>query len=272
MECKPKIIDVKESALRSQMPHVKLQDVKLQLGAKDILDGISVDLPYGKKLGIVGGTGSGKSVLLKSLVRIHDVSSGKITVDGHDVREYSLENLRSLYSYVFQDVFLFSNTIDSNIAYADPEIDDEAVFKAAKDAQAHRFITEFTDGYQTIVGERGIGISGGQKQRVAIARALLKNSPILIFDDSTSALDVNTEKRLLETIRKEYWEKTVIITAHRLSSVVDCDEIIYLKDGRISERGTFEELMQWNGDFAQVYKIQQERRSQIVDYDALAAE
>jgi len=272
MEYESKIPDNKESVITSEKPDIKIDNAVLEIAGNKVLNGISIDIPYGKKLGIVGGTGSGKSVLLKSLVRIHDINGGAITIDGNDIKDYSLENLRNMYSYVFQDVFLFSNSIESNIAYSSPEIEEEYVIKAATDAQAHKFITELSDGYRTIVGERGLGISGGQKQRVSIARALLKNAPVLIFDDSTSALDVNTEKRLLETVNKEYSEKTVIITAHRMSSVVDCDEIIYMKDGVITERGTFEELMALNGDFAEVYNIQQAQRQQVVDYDALAAE
>lgn len=272
VECESRIPDKAESPLTSKTPHIRLDNVSVTIADKTVLDSITVDIPYGKKLGIVGSTGAGKSVLLKSLVRIHDVSSGSITVDGEDVKDYSLKNLRDLYSYVFQDVFLFSNTVESNIAYSDPEIDDEFVYKAARDAEAHKFITELSDGYKTIVGERGLGISGGQKQRLSIARALLKNAPVLVFDDSTSALDVNTEKRLLKTIGEEYRDKTVIITAHRLSSVVDCDEIIYLKEGVITERGTFDELMALGGDFAEVYNIQMAQRASVVDYDALAAE
>ncbi len=272
MQCESKIPDKKDSTLVSEKPHIKLENAVLDFDEQKVLNGISIDIPYGKKLGIVGGTGSGKSVLLKSLVRIHDLSEGSITIDGNDIKEYSLENLRNMYSYVFQDVFLFSNTIDSNIAYGNPEIDEEYVLRAATNAQAHNFITELSDGYNTVVGERGLGISGGQKQRVSIARALLKNAPVLVFDDSTSALDVNTEKKLLATVAEEYPEKTVIITAHRLSSVVDCDEIIYMKDGVITERGSFEELMKLGGDFAEVYNIQQSQKAQVVDYDALAAE
>ncbi len=272
MEYESKIPDKADSKLISEKPDIKLSNVSLQIDDQQVLKDITVDIPYGKKLGIVGNTGSGKSVLLKSLVRIHDITDGAITIDGNNIKEYSLNNLRNVYSYVFQDVFLFSNTVESNIAYGDPEIDDEYVIKAATDAQAHKFITELSEGYKTVVGERGLGISGGQKQRVSIARALLKDAPVLVFDDSTSALDVNTEKRLLDTVSKEYPEKTVIITAHRMSSVVDCDEIIYLKDGVITERGTFSELMALKGDFAEVYNIQQAQRQQVVDFDAMTAE
>ena len=272
LERETRIPDSKDDSLNTQTPNIKIENATLSFGSNHVLQGVSVDLPYGKKLGIVGGTGSGKSVLLKTLVRIMDLDSGSITIDGHDIKAYSLKNLRNFYSFVFQDVFLFSNTVESNIAYSDPEIDDEYVIEAATNAQAHDFISRLSEGYRTIVGERGLGISGGQKQRVSIARALLKNAPVLIFDDSTSALDVDTERRLLQTVRSEYADKTVIITAHRMSSVVDCDEIIYMRDGVITERGTFQELMDLNGDFAQVYNIQQAQRAQVVDFDAMAAE
>ena len=270
VEKESRIPDSMNDALFTDKPNITIKDATLAFDSKSVLEGVSVDLPYGKKLGIVGGTGSGKSVLLKCLVRILDLQSGSITIDGHDIKDYSLKNLRNLYSFVFQDVFLFSNTVESNIAYSDPEIDDAFVFAAAANAQAHNFISKLSEGYRTVVGERGLGISGGQKQRVSIARALLKNAPVLIFDDSTSALDVETERRLLQTIRTEYTDRTVIITAHRLSSVVDCDEIIYMRDGKISERGNFEELMALNGDFAHVYNIQQAQRQSVMDYDSLA--
>ena len=270
VEKESRIPDSMNDALFTDKPNITIKDATLAFDSKSVLEGVSVDLPYGKKLGIVGGTGSGKSVLLKCLVRILDLQSGSITIDGHDIKDYTLKNLRNLYSFVFQDVFLFSNTVESNIAYSDPEIDDAFVFAAAANAQAHNFISKLSEGYRTVVGERGLGISGGQKQRVSIARALLKNAPVLIFDDSTSALDVETERRLLQTIRTEYTDRTVIITAHRLSSVVDCDEIIYMRDGKISERGNFEELMALNGDFAHVYNIQQAQRQSVMDYDSLA--
>jgi ATP-binding cassette subfamily B protein len=141
--------------------------------------------------------------------------------------------------------------------------------KAAEHAQAHGFISSFTEGYETIIGERGLGISGGQKQRVSIARALLRNAPILVLDDSTSALDVGTEKRLLADIKQFYPDKTLLISAHRLSSVVDCDEIIYLRDGEIIERGSFEELMKMDGTFAKIYNIQVTQEGSV-NFDALA--
>lgn len=237
--------------------NLKLDHVSLEIGNNKVLDDISVDIPWGKKVGVVGETGSGKSILLESLSRIHDVSLGQITMNGINIKDYNLESLRSRFSYVFQDVFLFSDTIDANISYSEPEARHAEVVNAARHAQAHGFIMELPDDYSTIVGEKGIGISGGQKQRVAIARALLKGAPVLIFDDSTSALDVRTERQLIGEIRECYKDKTVIISAHRLSSVVDCDEILYMQDGKIIERGTFDELMKLDGHFAKVYRIQE---------------
>ncbi len=267
MNCKSKIpVDSVISEI-SETPNIKIENGFMILEGKQVLKNINIDIPFGKKIGIVGGTGSGKSVLLKSLVRIYDLTGGKILVDGKDIRKYSLESLRNQFSYVFQDVFLFSNTIDANIAYAQPDIEKDAVIQAAKHAQAHNFISRLPQGYNTIVGERGLGISGGQKQRVSIARALLKNSPVLVLDDSTSALDVNTERKLLADIKQYYPNKTLLLSAHRLSSVIDCDEIIYMQDGMIVERGTFKELMKLNGHFASIYNIQQEENKAAADYN-----
>lgn len=269
METDSKIPDEGKIKEHAEVPNIKINNATLIMDDRAVLKNISVDIPYGKKLGIVGGTGSGKSMLLESLVRIHDMTSGNIEINGKDVREYTLENLRDFYSYVFQDVFLFSNTIDSNIAYSEPYVEKDLVVRAAKHAQAHNFIKNLPDSYDTIVGERGLGISGGQKQRVSIARALLKDAEVIILDDSTSALDVNTEKELLKDIKSHYPEKTMIISAHRLSSVVDCDEIIYLQDGMIVERGTFDELMKLDGHFAKVYQVQEAQRKAVVDFDGL---
>ena len=271
MNCKSKIFDSKDSIEINSVPNIRIKNACLTMDDNQVLKDVSIEVPYGKKVGIVGGTGSGKSVLLESLMRIHDLTGGKIEINGKNIRDYSLMSLRNNFSYVFQEVFLFSNTIDSNIAYAKPDIENDKVIKASKHAQAHNFVKELPVGYESIVGEKGIGISGGQKQRVSIARALLKDAPVLILDDSTSALDVETEKRLLADIKKYYPNKTIFISAHRMSSVVDCDEIIYMQDGLIAERGTFEELMKLGGHFAKVYKIQEAQRKAVVDFDSLAA-
>lgn len=270
MDKSSNVPDNKEPDLHCDTPGIELKNVSLQIDGQELLQDINLSIPYGKKVGIVGETGSGKSVLLKTLVRIRDITGGSITIDGHDIKDFSLTNLRNMYSYVFQDVFLFSNTIASNIAYSKPDIDERMVTKAATYAQANKFIDALADRYKTVVGERGLGISGGQKQRVSIARAFHKNAPIFVLDDSTSALDVKTERLLLKNIEENFSEKTVIITAHRFSSVVGCDEILYMKDGRITERGTFQELMELGGSFARVYHIQQEQQASAIDYEKLA--
>ncbi|MDE6906378.1 MAG: ABC transporter ATP-binding protein/permease [Lachnospiraceae bacterium] len=264
MEKPSRILDG-EKKVEEKRADIELCHAGLTLNGEPILKDISVSIPYGKKLGIVGETGCGKSVLMESLVRIFDVTEGSILLNGRNVKEYELSSLRECFSYVFQDVFLFSNTIDSNIAYGKPEVGEEQVVTAARHAQAHGFIQGLSDGYDTIVGERGFGISGGQKQRVSIARALLKNAPVLVFDDSTSALDMNTEKNLLSDINRYYPGKTIIISAHRLSSVENCDEILYMQEGEIKERGTFEELMALKGHFAKVYQIQKARDREFID-------
>lgn len=270
MECETRIPDGTKTVEQTQKIDISIRHASMVLDDTQVLTDINIEIPHGKKVGIVGGTGSGKSLLLESLIRVHDMTSGEIVLNGTDIREYTLESLRDNFSYVFQDVFLFSNTIDSNIAFPKPDIGEEQVAEAALHAQAASFIEKLEEGYQTIVGERGLGLSGGQKQRVSIARALLKNAPVLVLDDSTSALDVETEKRLLADIRQYYPDKTLLITAHRLSSVVDCDEILYLQDGRIVERGTFRELMELDGNFAAVYNIQQAQQKSVVDFDELA--
>ena len=269
LSCKSKVPEAENAVEIQNKPDISVKDGYLVMDGKTVLKDINLNIPYGKKLGIVGGTGSGKSVLLESLVRIHDLTGGAININGTDIRDYTLDSLRDNFSYVFQDVFLFSNTIDSNIAYSEPDIEHRQVVQAAKHAQAHHFIKGLEMGYDTIVGERGLGISGGQKQRVSIARALLKDAPVIVLDDSTSALDVKTEKKLLKDIKENYPNKTMLISAHRLSSVVDCDEIIYMQDGMIVERGTFDELMKLGGHFAKVYNIQENERSKVIDYNAI---
>ncbi len=267
MEKESKVPEDKDAMLRCDTPDIEMKDVSLEMDGQEILKHINISIPYGKKLGIVGETGSGKSVLLKALVRVSDITSGQITISGHDIKEFSLDNLRKMYSYVFQEVFLFSNTIESNIAFSRADIDERMVTRAATDAEAARFIDALPERYKTIVGERGLGISGGQKQRISIARAFLKNAPVFVLDDSTSALDVNTEHVVLKNIYEHFAEKTLIITAHRFSSVVDCDEILYMKDGVIAERGTFRELMELGGSFAHIYRVQQEQQADEIRLD-----
>ena len=253
---KSAVPDCPSARVCSRTPHIAFRDVSFTLGDKQVLKHISLDVPYGKKVGLMGGTGSGKSALLKMLSRIFDATAGEVDIDGVNIKEYPLEQVRAEYAYVFQDVFLFSNTVDANVAFARPDCSEEDVFRATSIAQASRFVEKLPDGYSTIVGERGMGLSGGQKQRISIARALVKGAPVLILDDASSALDMATEKRVLSAIKRHCPEHTLFIATHRVSSVVDCDEILFLRDGEIVERGTAQELIQKDGAFAAIWRLQ----------------
>ena len=256
LEKKTKIPQAENADKIRSAPNIEVKNVSVTEDGKPLLKHINLSIPCGKKVGIMGGTGSGKSVLLKSLVRIYDVTEGCIEINGKDIREYDLDDLRNEFAYVFQDVFLFSDTIDANIAFYAPDIAREVIHRVAEQAQASRFIKGLPQGFRTIVGERGLGLSGGQKQRVSIARALLKNAPVLVLDDASSALDVITERKLMASIKENYPDHTILIAAHRVSSISDCDEILYMQDGEIIERGTYDELIQRNGTFAEICRMQ----------------
>jgi len=250
------IADKKDAVPITEPPHIRLDGVSISLEENERLVDINLDIPYGKTLGVMGRTGAGKTVLVKALTRLHDAAKGAVYINGVNIKDCVIEDVYRQYGIVFQDVFLFSNTVDANIAFYSPETSRGNVEEAAKNAEAHDFIERLMDGYDTVVGERGIGLSGGQKQRVSIARALLKNAPVIVLDDSTSALDLATERKVFENIKKSYPDKTVIITSHRAASVEHCDEIVYLEDGHIVERGTHEELMKLNGKYSKVYNQQ----------------
>ena len=250
------IDNVKDPTRITEKPNVRLQDFSLVMDGQTVLSQINLDIPYGKKIGIMGGTGSGKTVLLKALSRLYEGTGGSLTINGTDIRELDLYDVRRQYAYVFQDVFLFSNTVDANIAYYDDTRPLSEVLEKAVDAEADDFIRRLPDGYDTVVGERGVGLSGGQKQRISIARALMKSDAgILILDAATSALDTETEQKLLHNLKK-YDDKTILISAHRVSSVRDCDEILYMQDGQILERGTHDELVALGGRYAEIFRKQ----------------
>ena len=228
----------------------------LTLDGNTILSGIDIKLPRGGTLGIMGATGSGKSSLINLLQRFYDPSEGNISIDGTDLRDMELSQVRATSAVVMQDVFLFSDTIEENIKMGKrysmglPEVK-----RAAKMAQAQGFIEKMDDQYNTVIGEKGVGLSGGQKQRISIARALSKKSPILVLDDSTSALDMETEHEIQKML-KTITDSSKIIIAHRISAVRGADEIIYLDKGRIAERGTHEELLALKGLYYATYMAQ----------------
>jgi ATP-binding cassette subfamily B multidrug efflux pump len=237
--------------------HVRFEDVTFAYTDKQpALQNFSVDAPPGTVIGLLGGTGSGKSTVIQLLLRAYNVKEGRITVDGIDIRNVTLESLRDQMAIVFQETFLFSSTILNNIAYGVKDVTMEQVYHAAKLAKAHDFIMELPLGYQTIVGERGMGLSGGQKQRIAIARALLTNPKILILDDATSAVDMETEHEIQLGFQEVMKGRTTFIIAHRISSLKHADEIIVLDQGRIVQRGTHEQLMKQEGPYLETYKIQ----------------
>jgi len=226
--------------------------------ARPILHDVSFEIPAGKTLAVVGPSGAGKSTLSRLLFRFYDVGAGRITINGQDIREVTQISLRAAIGIVPQDTVLFNDTILYNIRYGRPEAAPEAVIEAARAAHIHDFIDSLPLKYQSSVGERGLKLSGGEKQRVAIARAILKNPPILIFDEATSALDSKSEKAIQAELERISQGRTTLVIAHRLSTVMDADQILVLEHGCIVERGSHRELLAAGGEYARMWALQQQ--------------
>jgi len=225
---------------------------------RQILHGVDFEIPAGHKVAVVGASGAGKSTLARLLFRFYDVTGGRILIDGQDIRDVTLASLRAAIGIVPQDTVLFNDTIYYNVLYGRPDADRQEVIRAARLAHIHEFVMTLPDGYETVVGERGLKLSGGEKQRVAIARTLLKDPRILIFDEATSALDSHSERAIQTALAEMAAERTVLAIAHRLSTIVDANRILVLDKGRVVERGTHAELLSLGGHYARLWALQQE--------------
>lgn len=241
---------------------VEFKNVSFSYGEHPVLQDISFKMEPGTTTAVMGNTGSGKSTIINLIARFYDVSSGAVLVDGVNVKDYDYNELRKNIGIVFQETLLFSDTIANNIAFAVPDASREEIERAAKIADAHDFILQMPQGYDTVIGERGIGLSGGQRQRIAIARAILANPKILILDDATSSVDMETEHQIQQTLKQLMDNRTTLIIAHRISSVKDADQIIVLDQGRIVEQGTHEQLINLGGKYYQTF-IEQYREYKV---------
>lgn len=235
---------------------IEFHDASFSYGTDPVLSHVSLVIRAGEMVALVGMSGAGKSTLADLIPRFYDVSSGRITLDGVDIRDLTLESLRAQVGIVAQHTFLFNDTVRNNIAYGDPKRSMEDIIAAAKAANAHDFISAMPQGYDSTVGEMGMQLSGGQRQRLAIARALLKDAPILILDEATSSLDSESERLVQEALEKLMTTRTTLVVAHRLSTIRNADRIVVLVDGAVAEEGTHEELLAHNGPYNRLYNLQ----------------
>ena len=258
VETEPEIVDAEDAEpLENIKGHVRYENVSFHYNDDDslVLDDVSFDIQAGISIALVGASGSGKTTICSLLPRFYDVSEGRITIDGKDVRKLTLQSLREQIGLVQQDVYLFCGSIRENIAYGRPDASMEEIIEAAKKANIHEFIMELPDGYETFVGERGTRLSGGQKQRISIARVFLKNPPILILDEATSALDNESERFIQQSLEELAKDRTTITIAHRLSTIRNADEILVVAENGIAERGTHDELLAKGGIYAHYYEM-----------------
>jgi ATP-binding cassette subfamily B protein len=249
--------------MRNNSAAIRFEDVSFSYGgSKGALRGVSFDIQPGERVALVGSSGGGKSTILAMLLRLHDPDEGRVLIDGRDIRDFKVDSLRHQISMVLQDSVLFAVSIRDNIAYGNLQAGANEVEQAASLANAHEFIIALPEGYDTVVGERGLKLSGGEKQRVAIARAILKQPRILVFDEATSSLDSHSEQLILEALREVVANHTTLAIAHRLSTITDADNILVMDAGRIVEQGTHQQLLAHAGFYANMWALQQEERQQ----------
>ena len=258
LETPPTIVDKFDAVIIDTFKDkIQINDVSFKYESDDtILKNISFEIKKGSAVALVGSSGAGKSTLADLIPRFYDVNQGAIEIDGQDIRHVTLNSLRRLMGIVTQETILFNDTVKANIAYGQKDVDDEQVIAAAKAANALEFIEELPKGLDTVIGEKGVKLSGGQRQRLAIARAIMKNPPILILDEATSALDTESERLVQEALETLMTDRTVLVIAHRLSTVTNADKIIVMEKGLIKEMGTHDELIQKNGLYSNLYNIQ----------------
>jgi ATP-binding cassette subfamily B protein len=259
MDVEPEIVDHPDAKhIDNLTPSIEIKGLNFTYPNTDVvvLEDINVTVQPGKTLAIVGRTGSGKTTLANLMLRLYDTEDDTIKIGGHSINKMTIEQLRETIGYVPQDNFLFSTKIKDNIAFSNPGMSQEEIEAAARVAHVHEEVMSFPEGYDTMLGEKGINLSGGQKQRISIARAIAKNPDIVIFDDSLSAVDTKTEDSILKYLKDDNFDKTIIIIAHRISTIKDADEIIVIDETKIIERGTHQELIANDNLYNDIYKKQ----------------
>jgi ATP-binding cassette, subfamily B, bacterial MsbA len=257
IDSEPQVKDKPNAKVLPEFRHeIEFREVSFGYGDQQVLQDINLTIQKGKTIALVGPSGGGKSTLADLIPRFYDPTSGSILIDGHDIRDYTMESVRDKIGVVTQESILFNDTIFSNIAFNKTDATEAEVIAAAKIANAHEFIVQAPEGYQTVIGDRGGRLSGGQRQRLSIARAILQNPPILILDEATSALDTESEKLVQEALTNLMKNRTSIVIAHRLSTIQHADEIVVLQQGRIVERGTHEALLHSSGLYAKLTQMQ----------------